>query len=205
VPTGATGFSLVLDGASANNLTLTGAGAMSLTGNSGDNVLTGNTGNNVLTGLAGNDTLSGGAGNDTLSGGAGTNVLDGGPGVDTAVFAGNASDYSIVYNASNITVTSIGGFSPASTNTLTNIETLDFEGQIGNILIVGPNSQYTTIQAAVNAATAGDTIQVLPGTYSEQVNITKSLTLLSTAGAASTVITSPTGGYVGAITVATGV
>jgi parallel beta-helix repeat protein len=38
--------------------------------------------------------------------------------------------------------------------------------------------QYSTIQEAINAATSGDTIQVLNGTYYESVNINKSLILV---------------------------
>ncbi|OEV07733.1 hypothetical protein AN219_31835 [Streptomyces nanshensis] len=37
------------------------------------------------------------------------------------------------------------------------------------------NPQHATIQAAVTAAAAGDTIRVCPGTYNESVNVTKSL------------------------------
>lgn len=40
-----------------------------------------------------------------------------------------------------------------------------------------PTPCYTTIQGAVNAATTGDTVRVLQGTYLEAVTITKSLTL----------------------------
>ena len=48
------------------NLTLTGTGNLSATGNTLDNVLIGNKGANVLIGGAGNDTLTGGAGNDVF-------------------------------------------------------------------------------------------------------------------------------------------
>ena len=77
-------YSLVdTDGAGANggnveNLTLTGTGVISGTGNALVNVLIGNTANNALTGAAGNDTLDGGAGTVTLVGGIGndTYVVD---------------------------------------------------------------------------------------------------------------------------------
>ena len=43
--------------------------------------------------------------------------------------------------------------------------------------IVGSSTSYSTIQAAVNAAAAGSVITVDAGTYNEQVNVTKSLTI----------------------------
>ncbi len=58
-------------GANVENLTLTGASAITGTGNTLDNILIGNSGVNTLTGNTGNDTLNGGLGNDILSGGAG--------------------------------------------------------------------------------------------------------------------------------------
>ena len=53
---------------------------------------------------------------------------------------------------------------------------------------VTQNLYYDTIQPAINAATAGDEIQVGPGTYTGNVVITKSLTLISTDGAATTIL-----------------
>jgi hypothetical protein len=47
---------------------------------------------------------------------------------------------------------------------------------------------YTTIQAAVDAAAANETISVGPGTYNENINIDKALTLISSEGRISTII-----------------
>ena len=50
---------------------------------------------------------------------------------------------------------------------------------------------YATIQAAINAASAGDTIAIANGTYSEAVTVNKSVTLL---GASSSVVITPSSG-----------
>ena len=58
-------------------------GAITLTGNAGNNILTGGAGTtNTLVGLGGNDTLIGGALVDILRGGEGLNVFTGGAGDD---------------------------------------------------------------------------------------------------------------------------
>lgn len=44
-------------------------------------------------------------------------------------------------------------------------------------LVDYPDADYTTIQAAVDAASPGDTIIVHPGTYEENVNVAKSVTI----------------------------
>lgn len=56
--------------------------------------------------------------------------------------------------------------------------------------------QYTTINAAVAAANSGDTVQVCPGTYPEQVTITKAIGLTNVPGqsGASTVAIPADGG-----------
>jgi len=58
-------------------------------------------------------------------------------------------------------------------------------------IIVDQNGggQFTTIQAAINAASSGDTVKVWPGTYSsEQVNLNKNITLMG-SGYENTIIT----------------
>jgi Ca2+-binding RTX toxin-like protein len=59
----------------AEAVRLTGAGALSATGDIGDNLLVGSTGANKLTGNDGDDTIQGDRGNDTIDGGAGNDVF----------------------------------------------------------------------------------------------------------------------------------
>jgi Ca2+-binding RTX toxin-like protein len=108
--------------ANVENLTFTGTGNFSGTGNDLANVITGG---------AGNDTLSGGAGNDALNGGAGNDLLDGGLGADTMV-GGGGSDTFVVDNAGDV-VTAGAGIDTirttlASFNLGANIENLTFIG-----------------------------------------------------------------------------
>lgn len=83
-------FSLVLP-AHVENLRLTGAAAISGTGNGFGNTLTGNAGANLLRGGGGNDHLFGGAGNDRLGGGIGNDRLYGEAGNDR-LYGGSGND-----------------------------------------------------------------------------------------------------------------
>ena len=49
---------------------------------------------------------------------------------------------------------------------------------------------FPTLQDAINAANEGDVIKVLPGTYTEQITISKSITVIG-SGAKSTIIEAP--------------
>ena len=126
------------------------------TGNDGANVITGNSGDNVLTGAGGNDTLVGGSGIDTAA-------------------------YTAAVNASAVTSDGAGHFVVAAggsegTDTLSGVEKIDGAGT-ASILLVG-NGGYTTLQDAINAATAGDTIIVAAGwTSTETVTVNKQLTI----------------------------
>ena len=55
---------------------------------------------------------------------------------------------------------------------------------------------FTTIQSAVDAASDGDAIAICPGTYPEQVNITKSIALRGVRGMDAPQIVVPAGGLV---------
>jgi hypothetical protein len=66
--------------------------------------------------------------------------------------------------------------------------------QVGGCTDVQPN--FPTIQAAVNAAFAGDIVAICPGDYPEQVVITRSLSLRKVTNMASPAITVPAGGVV---------
>lgn len=46
------------------------------------------------------------------------------------------------------------------------------------VLTVGEGAQYSTIQAAVNAASTGDLVLVYPGTYAESVTINAAITVM---------------------------
>ncbi len=74
------------------NLTFTGTGTTSGTGNATANIMIGNTGSNTLDGGGGNDSLSGRAGDDTLLGDAGNDKLQGEAGNDT-LYAGDGRDF----------------------------------------------------------------------------------------------------------------
>ncbi|ACC83035.1 beta strand repeat-containing protein [Nostoc punctiforme] len=93
-------------GENFENLTLTGSGAITATGNSLDNILIGSTGANTLTGGDGNDSLFGSSGNDSLLGGVGDDTLDGGLGADN-LNGGVGNDIYTVDSVSDIIVESL--------------------------------------------------------------------------------------------------
>lgn len=85
------------------------------------------------------------------------------PFVTTNTFDGQAAVNFIARSGSNLTV------DPITPVTIDN--------QLPAIIEVGPGQTYTTIQAAINAASNGDVIKVLSGVYNENLTINKSITL----------------------------
>jgi Ca2+-binding RTX toxin-like protein len=105
--------------AEVENLTLTGSGNISGTGNTLANVIVGNTGANTLDGGNGADTIDGGTGNDIILGGAGNDLIDsssaggndtitGGTGNDT-INTGSGNDRVVYLSMASVLDTAANG------------------------------------------------------------------------------------------------
>jgi pectin methylesterase-like acyl-CoA thioesterase len=105
-------------------------------------------------------------------------VIYGGAGTDTAVYTGTLtganiatvadSDPATAGNQAGWQVTATG----QGTDSLNGVEKVS-DGAGHNFLLVG-NGGYSTIQAAINAALSGDTIEIAAGTYNESLTINTS-------------------------------
>jgi hypothetical protein len=112
-----------LGGGAGNDSISGGPGDDSIKGGAGDDILAGGKGNDTLFGGLGNDTLRGALGDDSLNGGAGTNQLYGGQGNNifyavngTAdqIFAGAATNDSLIYGSSDNYIIESGVIPPGN-------------------------------------------------------------------------------------------
>lgn len=124
--------SFSLSGQFADNLILTGNGAINGTGNSYNNVLTGNDAANILDGGKGDDRIVGGGGADVITGGLGADNLTGGAGNDI-----------FVYTATNQSATG-GGLDRI--NGLTNTDMIDLSAIDAQTNVTG-NNAFTLVSA----------------------------------------------------------
>ena len=120
-----------LDGGAGNDILRGARDADTLLGGLGDDQLFGGRGADALSGGSGADLLRGGEGDDMLGGGAGDDLLFGGLGVDTAVFSGLMSEFTIVQaTRRKVVVEHQDGGGVEGTDTLVGIERLQFDDGI---------------------------------------------------------------------------
>ena len=153
-------------GANLENLTFTGAGAFTGTGNSLVNVIIGGTGDDTLDGgvnVAGVDTLVGGSGNDIyIIRNVGDVVTEAqNSGTDTEVTA--LASLTLAANVENLTFTGTGDFAGTG-NTLANVitggagnDTLNDGGVGGTDTLIGGtgNDTYVVANAATSSSRTG--------------------------------------------------
>jgi Ca2+-binding RTX toxin-like protein len=139
-------------GASLENLTLMGAGAVNGTGNILANEISGNSNGNILLGDAGNDKLSGAGGNDTLTGGIGADVMSGGAGND-------------IYNVDSVGDTAselLNGVDQGGTDLVNSSVTFELGAGIENLMLTG-SAVAGTGNAAANQITGNAANNSLSG------------------------------------------
>jgi Ca2+-binding RTX toxin-like protein len=114
-----------------------------ITGTEAADVLLGDTTNDRIMGAGGADNISGGKGGDVLVGGAGNDTLDGGDDgvsrsgsalIDVAEYSGAAALYTITKNANGSFTVASGSGASEGTDTLTNIEGLQFSDSFISLL-----------------------------------------------------------------------
>ena len=76
------------------------------------------------------ESVIGGSGKDTIRGNRANNSIDGGSGDDTVLFSGAVTDYSLSLLGGSLQLTDLRSGSPDGADTLTNIESVDFNGDL---------------------------------------------------------------------------
>lgn len=184
-----------------NNLTITGqyvlgegdvARAFEVSGNANGFVIS----NSSITGLRQpayiNAVSSGSVQNNFVAGTRGW-VVDGG----LVSFTGNTWGQGGAANAVDIALLASTPYSslydPLATLIANNNGATISNQRAVNVINLTQNTGHPTIQSAIDAATAGDTLQAYAGNFSEDVAVTKSVTLRG-AGPGLSTITGPIGG-----------
>jgi hypothetical protein len=90
----------------------------------GDDTINGSAGVDYLPGFSGHDTLNGNNGDDVLFGDSGNDTLNGGNGIDTAMYLGLRSNYSVSGSGGNLKVSAKTGSD--GSDTLSSVERILF-------------------------------------------------------------------------------
>jgi Ca2+-binding RTX toxin-like protein len=152
-----TSLTTYLLGANVENLTYTGAGNFTGTGNALANTITGGVGNDVLNGGAGADRLVGGGGNDTYVVDAAADVVVEVAGGGTDSVQTSLASYTLGAEVENLTYTGVGNF-VGNGNALNNVIT----GGVGNDTLNGGGGNDTLTGGAgadvLNGGAGNDTL-----------------------------------------------
>jgi VCBS repeat-containing protein len=116
----------------------------------------------IFTGTAQADTAVGTAGDDQLAGGGGNDSLTGGAGVDTAVFTGARTDYTVTYGSAGEVIVTDSVNNRDGNDTLVGVESLIFSDQTvstnraptGTVTITGIAAEGQTLKVSNNVADA---------------------------------------------------
>ena len=145
-----------------------------ITGTNSPEKLTGTANADQISGLDGKDEILAGGGNDTVTGGLGNDVINGGDGIDTAVYAGNVWEYTVIQDWQGNYYVSTGdpgliigtGMDPnvgEGTDRLTSVEKVSFNGVVYNV--------DDLVQASKQYGKATNDYIVAPTRFSESVLI----------------------------------
>jgi len=104
--------------------------------------------NFTVVGDAADNKILTGSMNDTITGGAGSDIIDAGQGIDTAVYEGAFSNYSIALLGTDLLITDL---SDSSVDTLRNVEYLQFSDRSSSItdILDGPVAPGTQVVGKV--------------------------------------------------------
>ncbi|MBK7003610.1 MAG: DUF4214 domain-containing protein [Rhodoferax sp.] len=163
-----------LNGSGGFDTAIFGSGTSGVTVNLATGTASGGDGNDTLvsieniTGSAYDDSLTGDDAVNTLNGGKGGNdTLVGGAGIDTAVYDGERSNYTITITAAGVTVTTGG-----ASDTLSGVERLQFQDRLIDVDIGDHVWQtYRLYQAAFNRAPDGGGLKYWAGQMENGVNL----------------------------------
>ena len=149
----------------------------------------GGSANDTITGNSSNNTLSGGAGDDSIEGNGGDDIIDGGAHTtgDVAVFNDAYANYTITEAGGTYTVAHNGGAGSDGTDTIRNIEYLEFTDQTID-LSTWPTVTSTTTPSGIGSQdTAGDPVYATSDGENAATNSLADVDISTKAGAISAI------------------